>query len=100
MNENEDIARWFAAAVPPEPSEPFIVAVRTRIEREKRRAKFVAIGSLAIFALAIALVPVGVVTEVLDAVRFAQGFLLTLPGIVASVACALALSAWVRLADA
>jgi hypothetical protein len=99
MNEYDDIARLFAGEEPPPPDDTFVVAVKARIDRERRRTKLLAAVSAlafaAVFAVALRFLPL----EWFLPLHFLQSFLNSLTGIAACAVCAMALTAWLRTED-
>jgi hypothetical protein len=110
MNEHDDdIARLFARDAPPqqsdEQSDDFAASVKQAIKRERMRAKLLASTGVAVFVVLLALAaylgPFGSLNPVQVApIQILQQYLMTFTGALACAACALGLTAWLRLGDA
>jgi len=101
MNEHdEDIARLFANVEPLRVSAEFAAALRLAINRERRKAKFVATASAVAIALIIAVAVFMIPFGSLYPIRVVQEFLTSIRGVLVCAACAAVLTIWLRFSDA
>jgi len=98
MNSNDDIARRFAELERLPVSEAFAAGVRHALVREQARARVATLAGAAIVVLMVALAVILVPFGSLYPIRLAQAFLGSFTGFAACLGCAIALTAWFRVA--
>jgi len=100
MNEpHDDIARLFAEVAPLQPSAEFAIAVEQAIDAERRKIKLLAVGGAAGLMLIVTLGVLLLPGALLYPLRVMQEFLTSMTGMLACVACATFLTAWVRFSE-